>query len=356
MRPFYSNASCEAADGRKRKSLLRIENMTTQTFTTHKKHSGKSMVWPMALCSLLSAAPSIAKAQSGGGMGGESPTVAQQTPLLGVVSSTQNPLQIATLHWYNANQTTSLPVGAAPTYMAFDGSDIWVTNLQANTVTKLRVSDGTNLGSFAVGSVPVGVAFDGSNIWVANEGDGTVTKLRASDGANLGSFRVGLDPIGVAFDGASVWVANEGSNTITKLDNNGNPLLIVAVGTGPIELAFDGTNMWVSNFGSNSVTKVRASNGAVLGTFPVGHGPHDLTFDGTNIWVTNEIDNTVTEIKASSGALVATHAVGSFAPQGLVYDGAIVCTFKVGASPVGVAFEGANVWVANQGANTVSKL
>src|ERR1017187_5964580 len=34
----------------------------------------------------------------------------------------------------------------------------------------------------AVGSGPAGVAFDGSNIWVANRGDDTVTEIRVSDG------------------------------------------------------------------------------------------------------------------------------------------------------------------------------
>jgi len=50
-------------------------------------------------------------------------------------------------------------------------------------VTKLRASDGVVQGSFAVGSYPNGVAFDGANIWVSNGNNGTVTKLRASDGA-----------------------------------------------------------------------------------------------------------------------------------------------------------------------------
>jgi len=52
---------------------------------------------------------------------------------------------------------------------------------------------------------------------VANPGSDTVTKLRASDGANLGNFSVGNQPTGVAFDGANIWVANQGSNTLSKL-------------------------------------------------------------------------------------------------------------------------------------------
>jgi DNA-binding beta-propeller fold protein YncE len=62
-----------------------------------------------------------------------------------------------------------------------------------------------------------------------------------------------------------------------------------------------------------------------------------VAFDGANIWVANSSSNTVTKLRASDGACVGT------------------CTFAVGASPFGVAFDGANIWVANYGSNTVSK-
>ena len=129
-----------------------------------------------------------------------------------------NPLQIALLRWYEASQNgASFAVGSAPFGVAFDGANIWVANFGSGNVTKLRASDGANLGAFGVGSAPFGVAFDGANIWVANFGSGTVTKLRASDGANLGTFAVGSFPLGVAFDGANIWVANNGSDTVSKL-------------------------------------------------------------------------------------------------------------------------------------------
>jgi DNA-binding beta-propeller fold protein YncE len=37
-------------------------------------------------------------------------------------------------------------------------------------------------------------------------------------------------------------------------------------------------------------------------------------------------------------------------------DGTVLGTFAVGSFPVGVAFDGANIWVASSGRNTVSKL
>src|SRR5712691_3081715 len=86
----------------------------------------------------------------------------------GVTSSTKNPLQIATLHWYNANQTTTFGVGTRPFGVAFDGANIWVANMGSHNVTKLRASDGKVLGTFRSGANPVGVAFDGANIWVTN--------------------------------------------------------------------------------------------------------------------------------------------------------------------------------------------
>ena len=44
-------------------------------------------------------------------------------------------------------------------------------------MSKLRAVDGVVQGTFNVGSIPNGVAFNGANIWVTNVGDNTVTKL-----------------------------------------------------------------------------------------------------------------------------------------------------------------------------------
>jgi len=66
--------------------------------------------------------------------------------------------------------TAVVPAGfphpSAPLGVAFDGANIWVAN--SSNVSKLRVSDGANLGTFATGSVPAGLAFDGANVWVTN--------------------------------------------------------------------------------------------------------------------------------------------------------------------------------------------
>jgi hypothetical protein len=239
------------------------------------------------------------------------------------------------------------PIGNNPQSVAFDGTNIWVTNnVSSGTVTELLASTGAVVGTFSVGSFPRGVAFDGANIWVANSGNGsgnTVTKVLASSGAVVGTFSVGNNPQSVAFDGANIWVANSNGNTVTKLlASSGAVVGTFSVGQNPVAVAFDGSNMWVTNNGGTSVTKLLASTGALVGTFSVGAaltGATGLAFDGTNIWVANSEGGTLTRLLASTGAVAATYIVGNF--------------------PEGVAFDGANVWVANSGngtGNTVTKI
>src|SRR4029434_5974931 len=83
--------------------------------------------------------------------------------------------------------------------------------LAPDTSVSQTVSDSsaiaTNTTSFAVGRGPGAVVFDGANIWVANQFGNSVTKLRASDGVNLGNFDTGVRPTALAYDGSNVWVA-----------------------------------------------------------------------------------------------------------------------------------------------------
>jgi DNA-binding beta-propeller fold protein YncE len=44
------------------------------------------------------------------------------------------------------------------------------------------------------------------------------------------------------------------------------------------------------------VTKLRARDGTILGTFGVGSGPRGVAFDGANIWVANHDSNTVSKL------------------------------------------------------------
>jgi hypothetical protein len=292
-----------------------------------------------------------------------------------------NPLRVATLQWYSVNETGlryTIPDGNA-VLIAFDGAHMWVVSgLQLfSSITKLRASDGANLGTFTAGTErPLAIAFDGANMWVSNGEDNSVRKIRTSDGAMVGSVSIAFSPRGIAFDGANMWFTHN-ANSVTKVRaNDGATLGVFSAGSatsGPSGIAFDGANIWVTNSGNNTVTKLRASDGATLGTFSVGGRPTKIAFDGANIWILSDLSHTVTKLRASDGANLGAFVI----PGGLHYDiafdgahiwvlangsvtklrasdGATLGTFSVPEAGGDIAFDGANIWVTS--GNTVTKL
>ena len=157
--------------------------------------------------------------------------------------------------------------------------------------------------------------------------------LRWYGDINGSSFAVGTNPVAVAFDGSSIWVASYNGFKVTKLRASDGASVTINLGANLESLAYDGLNMWVTEGGSNSVAKIRASDGALLGTFPVGNfacaivgtfavgaSPCALAHDGANIWVVNQGGNSVTKLRSSDGTKLATIAVG-YSPVAIAYDG-----------------------------------
>src|SRR5438128_12454815 len=60
--------------------------------------------------------------------------------------------------------TYSVP---SPLRLIYDGKNVWTTS-NSGTVTKIQAKDGAILGSYDVGGATSGIAFDGENVWVSN--------------------------------------------------------------------------------------------------------------------------------------------------------------------------------------------
>jgi hypothetical protein len=283
------------------------------------------------------------------------------------------------------NTIQTFPAGETPWGLAFDGTNIWVTNYNLDAVTKLRASDGAFQGIFDAGNAPIKIVFDGANLWIANYYSDTVTKLRATNGAILGTFPVGSFPRSILFDGTDIWIANEFGESVTKLRASDGALLGTFTVPGqPYDLAFDGSNIWVTNIAGSTVTKLRASDGEFQGTFEAGRGPADIVFDGTNIWVTNPGPNgsgrTITKLRSSDGVVLGRLDTGDFIGTGSDItsegrhvwlasgssSGGTVMRIAVGRGiiqhiyPVGFAatilFDGTSIWVSNLYSDAVTKI
>ncbi|HKB15345.1 MAG TPA: hypothetical protein VKF62_04735, partial [Planctomycetota bacterium] len=80
--------------------------------------------------------------------------------------------------------------------------------------------------------------------------------------------------------------------------------------------------------------KIQGSTGAVLATFPVGDSPVGIVYDGQRIRVANSGSHTVSRLR--------------------VNDGVVVSTVQTGKGPFGLLWSGGAIWAANTGGDSVS--
>ena len=91
--------------------------------------------------------------------------------------------------------------------------------------------------------------------------------------------------------------------------------------------------MWATLL-NGTVIRVHVSDSEIAGPYNVGADPRGIAFDGANMWVANSGQLSVTKLRASDGAFL-----GSFAE-------CINC-----GNPLQVAFDGAQMWVTTSSGN-----
>jgi hypothetical protein len=125
----------------------------------------------------------------------------------------------------DSNGFASLPldVGAGAAYPCFDGINIWVPNLNSNSVSVVRATGGlagTVLATLTGNGLasPTQAAFDGERILITNGGADSVSLWKASDLTPIGSFSTGANtsPFGVCSDGLNFWITLYGPGNLAR--------------------------------------------------------------------------------------------------------------------------------------------
>jgi hypothetical protein len=212
-------------------------------------------------------------------------------------------------------------------------NQFWTTVPQY-TVT----SGGEPLGTTDVGNAPQLVASDGADLWVANSLGDSVSRVRASDGELLGTWTGATRAWGVLVAMGRVFVTGSTSpGRLYRIDPS-DPAgavatLSSALGNAPKGIAFDGQRIWTAN--DDSVSRITPGSP----TFTVNNfgGFGDLQgvlYDGANIWVTEDgTPGTLKKLNSSGG---------------------VITTVTVGSNPVYPVYDGTNIWVPNAYSNSVS--
>ena len=212
----------------------------------------------------------------------------------------------------------SVPVGVAPAGIAAGEGAIWVVESGGPTVSRISPDTDNVVGDpIEVGNGPRDIAIGEGAVWVTNRFDGTISRIDPSSSKVVKTISVGLDPSGIAVGFGSVWVALAGSNQVVRVDPQTNEVPSpIDVGNGPGSLVVSSNAVWVVNSIADTVSRIDPETNLEVEAIPVGDGPSGVAFAEGAVWVANESDGTLSRIDPGSKAVGPAVQIESI-PQGL---------------------------------------
>jgi len=195
---------------------------------------------------------------------------------------------------------------------------------------------GQGLGVTTVGSAPGLLQSDGSDVWVANSASGTVSRIRASDGRVLETWTGATNPYGVLVAMGRVFItglSDPGQLYMIDPSLPAGAMTTVSSGLGayPTGISFDGNRIWTANqMGpdvAGSISIVTPGSWSVTTVATGFSDPIGAVFDGALMWVTDDGDNSIKKLEA---------------------DGTIALSVAVGSIPGIPVYDGHNLWVPNE--------
>lgn len=199
------------------------------------------------------------------------------------------------------------PIIVSGTVEATQGTDPWVTSLDATTLAALEtitVNQGTNpwtvdgtveLGATTLSALETITVLQGTSPWAIGDGGGSITVdavnldirdlVFATDKVDVTGSTVALDAGSLAaletitvLQGTSPWVIGDGGGSISVDDNGGS---ITVDGTVTVT---QGTSPWVTSLDATSLAaleSITVQNGAGAAAVNIQDGGNSITVDGT---------------------------------------------------------------------------
>ncbi|MDE1926405.1 MAG: Ig-like domain-containing protein [Burkholderiales bacterium] len=280
---------------------------------------------------------------------------------------------------------------------ANDGGTIRQIVISTGAVTTLagsRAHGGTavdGVGSAAIFDVPHGIAVSGNKLFVTDAEalrqvsipTGAVTTLAGNSNAGgerdgVGAAAMFLAPNGIVAAGGTLVVGDSGAirtvalagAAVATLAGGGNGVVDVdGVGAaatlfGPVAVATDGTNLYVADSTTNKIRRIVIATGAVAtlagsglaleadgtGAAASFDSPAGITTDGTDLYVADSGGDTLRQVVIATGVVTTLAGSGAAAEidgsgRGAAFD-----------QPMGVATDGANVYVADEAGRTLRQV
>lgn len=196
----------------------------------------------------------------------------------------------------------------------FDGSDIWMPtgdsaslstdaviqriNAHSNQTTVAYHPNAAWAGSWVAGAM----VWARDRMYVFNTGAVSTEfmKIRASndDASGYGTLAIAGTFRSAVYDGSDIWLGT--TSAISRLNLDTDVRTTVQSGLGAIyDMLYVNGFIWALDYTNGVVYKINSA-GITVSTITVGTNPTDLEYDGAFIWVANDGDRTLTRINVNT--------------------------------------------------------
>jgi len=223
------------------------------------------------------------------------------------------------------------------------GSGQSTVRVAPNSIAAIDVRSDRVVGTAGVGARPGPIAYGFGSLWVANQDDQTVSRVDPRTLQTLGAaIQTGDPPTGIVTAGGGVWVVGSVPTapfvSVRRIDPSFDSIDLTrridnVVPGSPGAVAAQGPRVWVApNFGE--LTALNATTGRITSQRDPNAAPQGVAVGSDAVWLADNEANTVTRVDPT-GAL---------------------STIPVGNGPSGIAVGADAVWVTDTGDDKVVRI
>jgi YVTN family beta-propeller protein len=197
-------------------------------------------------------------------------------------------------------------VPGGPGFVAARGGTVWVAP-SSGLLSRLDATDARVVGRIDPNSGPAAVALGAEAVWVTDSEANTVTRIDPT--GLLTPIPVGRGPGGIAVGAGGVWVTDALDDAVVRIDPVTRAVTTtIPVGRAPAGIAVGDGSVWVANSGDGTVTRIDPSNPGATTTIPVGGSPQGVAVEGGRVWVTVAMQTIAARPGRSSGGVARVNA------------------------------------------------
>jgi streptogramin lyase len=224
-----------------------------------------------------------------------------------------------------------ISVDGFPVGLAIHDHDVSMATRLGERLVTIDKATREEVSSVSLGGQGEDVVTTGRFAWVTLPQEDLVAKVSLDDERVVDTIPVGDEPRGIAVSNGALWVADLASGQISNVDPATGDVTDTDLDAGPegpaapTDIAFGEGSLWVTDRDNDRVVRIDAGGQDAFG---VGDNPKGVVVFAGDVWVANTGAGTVSRLTTS---------------------GETIETIDVGGMPRGLAAGFGRVWVANGG-------